>query len=147
MLTEREIFDQMKTQLSSAANDCDLIAKHPESGEAFMRMRASLKLVEGCCRQAAHWREDTRWLVPGRLMEEAHQKARFWLHRPSIEAKKLFKGLASALRKMNNDIRRLEVMKTGRTGTILPVTLRDTSYQRRVHQVMTPGGIILPSAV
>lgn len=119
LLYEREIFDVMKQNLRSAAADCDMIARFPQSGVAFTRMRRSLKLVEGACRQAAQWREDARWLPAGIKMEEAHQIARVWLHRPSAHSKKMFTGLGQVLRQFLREIERLETMKTGKTGSIL----------------------------
>lgn len=121
MLTEREIFDRLKGCVRAAISDCEKVATRPESGAAYISLRANLKLAEGCCRQAAHWREDTRWLEPGRKMEQAHQIARAWLHRPTVQSKKLFTGLAAALRKILGDLERVETMATGRVGAILPI--------------------------
>jgi hypothetical protein len=157
-LTEREIFDCLRTNLRSAAADCDLIARQPISGPIFDRMRKSLKLVEGACRQAAYWREDARWLPLGVKMEEVHQRARTWLHRPTVSSKKLFALLGDVLRKLLRDVDNLEFMATGRTGLILPKAQEPPLRQGRPVQVMlpgmgmredgvetkTPGGIILP---
>ncbi len=145
-LTETEIKDCLKSNLKLAADQCDLIAAHPQSGPQFDRMRKALRLVEGACRQMAYWRQDARWLIPGRKMEDAHQIARKWLHRPTISSKKLFIGLAAALRKMLADIDRLETARTGRAGMILPTPLigQGSHVTPRQHVVKTPGGIILP---
>jgi hypothetical protein len=146
-LTEAEIFDCLRENLKGAADDCDLIARFPQSGVAFDRMRKRLKLVEGACRQAAFWREDARWLQPGLKMEQAHQIARTWLHRPSVQSKKLFAGLAAALRRMHADIDRLEAMRAPRLGMILPRLQAPTEIRHgRPVQVMTPGGLIVPAS-
>lgn len=116
-LTEREIFDQMRSSLSSAAADCDEIAN---GAALFGRMRQSLKLAEGSCRQMAEMRGDARWLTPRIYLEKAHQIARAWLHRPSVQGKKLFTGLGAALRTMLADIDKLQNQRVGRTGLILP---------------------------
>lgn len=118
MLYEAEIVDVLKQNLLSAAADCDSIAQKPLSGEAFTRMRASLRLCEGACRQMAYWRGDDRWLTPGRYMESIHQKARGWLHRPTVESKKLFTTLAASLRDTHKVLLALLNNKTGRVGTI-----------------------------
>ena len=149
-LTETEIFDCLKSNLRSAAADCDLIARQPVSGPIFDRMRKSLKLVEGACRQAAYWREDARWLPLGIKMEEAHQRARTWLHRPSVSSKKLFTKLGDVLRQLLRDIERLEFMATGRVGAILPKPQPGPHRDTRPVAVMLPerrsaGGIILPT--
>ena len=143
-LSEIEIFSCLRENLRGAADDCDIIAKQPRSGEMFDRMRKRLKLAEGACRQAAYWREDSRWLQVGLKMEKAHQIARTWLHRPSVKSKKLFIGLAAALRKVEKDIQRLETQRTGIMGMILPEVERAPLRQGRPVQVITPGGLVLP---
>lgn len=149
-LSEREILDRMKSELKSAACEADLIASHPKSGLAFGRLRASLKNAEGCCRQLAVFREDSRWLIPGVTLEKAHQIARAWLHRPSVKSKKLFTGLAAALRQMYVDLEKLETARVGRTGAILPSAVdpkRRGSAPMPFHGLKTPGGIYLPSGL
>src|SRR4051812_6877983 len=101
--TEPEIFSQLRNQLQEPPEACDHVAAGPESGIHFMRLRRALKLAEGCCRQAGHWREDARWFNPGVKLEQVHQKAREWLHRPSVQSKKLFVMLAATLRQMALD--------------------------------------------
>ena len=150
MLTEREIFDRMKTELRSAIADCDEVARQPKSGPQFIRLRRSLKLVEGCCRQAAHWRQDARWLIPGRQMEHVHQQARAWLHRPTVSSKKLFTKLAAALRNILNDLHRLENLPTLRTGPLLPKPLAGplrsgASIQVPAAYVRSSAGVIVPA--
>lgn len=150
-LTEQEIFDCLKSNLRSAASDCDLIARQPVSGLYFDRMRKSLKLVEGACRQAAYWRQDARWLPLGIKMEEAHQRARIWLHRPTVQSKKLFTKLGDVLRQLLRDVEGLEFLATGRVGAILPKPAAHPLRQGRPVQVALPeaarvtaGGIIIP---
>ncbi len=144
-LTEKEIFDQMKSQLRSAIADCELIAKYPRSGAPFISLRKSLKLVEGCCRQAAHWREDARWLGVGLQFEKAHQIARSWLHCPSIKTKKMFTLLAAALRSNLVQLQRLETAATGHVGAILtPWTPSKTLDLGNTHRL--PSGLIMPPA-
>lgn len=137
----------MKNQLRSAAADCDLIAKFPQSGEAFKRMRKSLKLVEGCCRQAAHWREDARWLSPALHMEHAHQIAREWLHRPTVQSKKLFTGLAAALRQILADLLKLETMPSGRVGSIIVPGYGNRLVNLAGHPLRMPAGLVSPAVL
>ncbi len=144
-LTEKEIFDQLKTQLGVAIDECDKIAKYPASGEAFSRLRLALKLVEGCCRQAAQWRLDRRWVDIGMQFAIAHQIARNWLHRPSVESKMLFTKLAYALRANLRDLKRLETRPTGRTGAILTASGPSRSFDLG-HTGRMPAGLIMPSA-
>jgi hypothetical protein len=143
-LTEREIFACLRENLRGAADDCDQIAKQPLSGVHFDRMRRRLKLCEGACRQAAFWREDSRWLPIGIKMEEAHQRARTWLHRPTVKSKKLFTKLGDNLRQLARAVDRMETARTGRMGMILPEVQAPPLRQGRPVQVITPGGLILP---
>jgi hypothetical protein len=148
-LTEIEIWDCLKENLAGAADDCEIIARQPSSGPEFVRMRQRLKLCEGACRQLSVWRQDTRWLPLGLKMEQAHQKAREWLHRPSVKSKKLFALLASALRKLARDTEILHKKATGRVGMILPKVQREIRTAGRPMQVpanfqTTTGGILLP---
>lgn len=136
VLQEREIFIKMQDELRNAADACDQIATRPLSGDNFIRLRKALKLVEGCCRQAAAYRMDTRWNEPGFKMNQAAKMARKWLHYPSVESKKLFYGLAAALRQVRLDIMILETAKTGKTGDIVVPTYIPAP-------VRSPGGLFL----
>lgn len=148
MLTEREIFDCMRQNLRQAAAECDFIARQPTSGAPFTRLRECLKLAEGCCRQAGHWRQDGRWFQPGIQLEHIHQVARSWLHRPTVESKKLFTMLAEVLRKWDADLHRLQTRPTLRSGEILPKPQRVLRANRPVQVPAgfgaTAGGILVP---
>lgn len=43
-------------------------------GEIGRKLAECFKQAEGCCRQMAHARGDTRWLALGHLCEQLHQK-------------------------------------------------------------------------
>lgn len=143
-LTEVEILDQMRTQCRKAIEDAENLAKLPAQGPTYVRLREELKLIEGCCRQAAYWREDARWLPIGLKMEEAHQRARVWVTRHY--ARKMFLMLANNLRALERKIDNLQHHATGRRGTILPdvqaAPHRDT---RPVGWTATPSGLVIPS--
>lgn len=144
MLHEAEILDVLMQNLRSAKSDCEIIARQPRSGLAFIRLRRSLKLAEGACRQAAQWREDARWLKPGLYLEQAHQIARGWLHRPTVQSKKLFTGLAAALGQMLFDLKRLEKMRSGQVGSILLPNSVPNPMARLVHAPALPMGLLAP---
>ena len=141
--TEAEILSCLRDNLRGAAEDCDLLAKLPAQGPTFVRMRKRLKTVENACRQMAHWREDTRWLPIGVMMEGAHQRSRHWIadHYP----RPLFLKLAANLRMLQKVAEDLETKATGRTGTILP-EVQPLDRETRPVQVMTPqrSSLILP---
>jgi hypothetical protein len=141
------LFDELKQALRSAANDCDMIARFPQSGRAFDRMRRSLKTVETRCNDIGRLREDARWFPIGMMMEECHQRARTWLHAPSVASKKLFPGLAANLRQLLAKVEGLETKATHRYGMILPKPQAAPLRQGRPVQVITPGGIIIPAGV
>ena len=75
-LTEIEIFQRMRESLRIAAECAEALAIEDVRGREYTVLREHLKLIEGCCIQAANWREDTRWLPLGRLVAECHQKGR-----------------------------------------------------------------------
>src|SRR5580692_11390803 len=81
-LTEREIFDRLSCSFRVAAECSDALAVLPLKGPTYVRLRTELRLIEGCCRQASAWREDTRWLTIGLKMAEVHKRAGGWLRGP-----------------------------------------------------------------
>ncbi len=134
-LTEAEIFDCLETNFRLAAEHCEDLAKLPRKGPTYKKLIEELKLIEGACRQAAVWREDSRWLRLGLMMEEAHKRAGEWL-RGVVQASggrrqisegvrhPLFMKLAENLRA---GLARAEETRTKATrtiGAILPATLR-----------------------
>ena len=130
-ITEQEIFSCMSENLRTAIDACELLAVTPLKGPVYDRLRKALKLVEGSCRQASAWREDTRWLPIGLMMEDCHKRAGEWLRgvrqedgtrRPIPHGEKhpLFVKLAENLRILLSISDDLRVKKTGIRGMILP---------------------------
>ena len=154
MLTETEILDCLRTNLRKAIEHCDTLAVTPERGPVYREFRKELKLIEGACRQAGHWRRDARWLQIGMMMEEAHQRSLRWINKtPSLNSRKishgLFKKLADNMRVMEVSVNRIETSATNQVGAILPKPLpapiRTSGRPVQVPSGMkvTPGGIIL----
>jgi hypothetical protein len=135
-LTEREIFGCMAENFSKAAECCVKLAEEPKMGPTYRQLRTSLKLIEGCCRQAAYWREDGRWLPMGLVMEEAHKRAGYWLryHHP----RPLFLKLAENLRGAHKAAEMLKNMKTGTTGLILPNSYAPQQIVQQIPQGNRP---------
>jgi len=140
-LTEVEIFDQMNASFKQAIELADKLARLPLKGLNYHRLRTELRLIEGCCKQANCWREDTRWLVFIKLTSECHQRAGDWLrgikmpdgHRVKINEGQLhpaFVMLAENLRGMHKAAEQIRTQRTNRVGMILPDMLpgphRDT---------------------
>lgn len=166
-LTEVEIFDCMYDNLRQAIGACEELATRPLKGPSYVKLRGCLKLIEGCCRQASAWREDTRWLPLGLQMDKAHRLAQEWLlgvidpetgrRRMIPEGTKhpMFVGLGDLLKYMLTGIEALRKSKTGRTGAILPVPLPGPHRQvKDNYAVMLPAGmqqrasgLIVPSDV
>lgn len=162
-LTEAEIFDRQMTSLRLAAELCDDLAILPLKGVAYDRLRRELRLIEGCCKQAAAWREDTRWLPIGMAMAECHRMAGEWLRgvpqddgtRRKIslgEQHPLFKKLAEVLRGLALVVERTRDQATGRVGMILPVAQEAPHRQNRPVPVrlppaMTRGSFFLPACL
>lgn len=157
-LTEIEIFDCMTSNLKLAADLSDQLAKCPARGDQYNRFRKALRLVEGTFKQAAVWREDSRWLPWSMTIEKAHQLAGGWLRGIPQEGggyiviaesqrHPCFEMLANNLRAMLKQVDALRHKKTGRRGTILPTPLRAPHRDTvPVGWRNTESGLILPSA-
>ena len=138
----------MADNLRIASDRCRKLAWHPRRGWIYNEFRQSLELVEGACRQACAWRADTRWLMLGLKMAEAHRRAGGWLRDlPSKQGRQvahpLFQKLADVLDDAHKQADRLRTMATLRSGPILPEVQSVIRTQGRPVQVST-GGIILP---
>lgn len=157
-LTEVEIFDRMATSLREAAECCDILAKSSRKGPTYNRLREHLALIEGCCRQASTWREDTRWLGIGLIMAECHKKAGGWLRgykdpltkvrqrTPVGEMNMLFVMLAVNLRGLYGQVEKLKTAKTGVMGMILPETPAAARQSGApVGWRASKGGVLLPN--
>lgn len=132
-LTEKEIFDCLVTNFRLAAEDADRLAVAPLKGQIYDRFRRELQLIEGACRQASTWREDTRWLPFGLMIAKAHAMAGDWLRGVKMpdgtrikirngELHPLFAMLAENLRALQIVAERTRTDKTGIRGMILPTT-------------------------
>jgi hypothetical protein len=121
-------------------------------------LRDNLRLIEGCCKQASAWREDTRWLNFAFQMGKIHKKAGDWLRgyeHNGIRIKlapqhigPLFLMLANNLRGIDLLAEQTKNKATGRRGMILPDMQPAPFRETRQHRVMlpkTPGGIIIPA--
>ncbi len=151
-LTECEIFDCLAENLRLAAQDCELLATEPMKGFIYDRFRKELRLVEGACRQASAWREDTRWLPIGLQMAECHKRAGEWLrgvmqpdgHRVPVafgQKHPLFLKLAEVLRLLHTQVENLRTQKTARSGMILPDAMPAPFRETRQHTVNLPAGM------
>ena len=165
VLTEIEIFDCLATNFRLAAEDCDALARLPLKGECYDRFRRRLQLIEGACRQAAQWREDSGWLPIGLMISEVHSRAGDWLRgikmpdgtRVKIrngELHPLFNKLADNLRNLYRAAESTKTKKTGRMGTILPAVLpgphRDTipvGWSPSIVPNKSPSGLIIPPGI
>jgi hypothetical protein len=163
-LTEVEIFDCLSSNFKLAAELAEDLAKLPLKGIAYDKFRKTLRLIEGACKQASTWREDTRWLKFGLMMAECHKRAGNWLRGAKLEdgtkvkmaegqTCEFFLKMADGLRGLAMIAERTKNERTGKVGMILPVPLpaphRDTRPVgfRAPALRMTNGGIILPDGV
>lgn len=166
-LTEIEIFAQLAQSFRLAAELSIKLAIEPRKGPNYVAFRTELKLIGGCCRQAAAWREDTRWLEIDTHMAKAHRLAGGWLRgirlragqpRVKIAASQMhpmFLNLAAFLEHCAGWTEDMKTKATGRVGMILPKPQRaPTRTQGRPIQVLlppnfnrTPGGLIVPAGM
>ena len=137
-LTETEIFDRMGQSLRSAIHLCGALATEPAKGANYDALRKEFGLIEGCCRQAAMWREDARWLPVGLFMEKCHSTAGSWLRVKSPPA--LFNKMAENLRSALYLCDEFRTKATGVRGAILPAERPEPHREARPVQVLLPPG-------
>lgn len=143
--SEQEIFDRLASSLKAAADACDNLAARPHMKFQYTRLRSHLRLIEGAARQAAHWREDARWLKVGLDAAEAHARAGSWLR--SHTPRKYFTVLATSLRKLQAAAERLKTAPTGRVGVILPPNLAPRARPAAsMRWTATASGLLIPQA-
>lgn len=153
-LTEQEIFDCMVDNFRVAAQCCDDLAASPVTGPPYNRLRQALGLIEGACRQAAAWRQDSRWYPLGLKMAEAHKRAGDWLRGARDKKtnmpirlapdhrRRCFTMLAANLRAGEKMARDLKTRATGTIGPILPEPYRIIRPMQK-----TKSGLILPAGM
>ena len=143
-LTESEIFACMYENLNLAAQHAVDLAKLPAQGPTYRQFREEMLLVEGCCRQASAWREDTRWLQVGLVIAAALQRTGSWLRGYRVEgqmgkvfySRDLYLMLAENLRGIARVIEGLQHNATGRVGMILPELGKVIRTESRPVQVL-----------
>ena len=152
-LTEIEIFTRMQESLRLAAECCDDLAVSNVKGPTYDALRKHLLLIEGCCRQASAWREDSRWLPIGIMMAQAHKRAGNWLRGFKVQGEVLaikldarqhnrnFVHLAANLRAIYAAVENLKTQKTGRVGMILPEQAPAPFRETKQHAIMLPPGM------
>lgn len=144
--TEHDIFTLMTERFTEAASICDVMAKsaRPAAERRYLRLIEVCKEIEGCCRQAGHWRENHEWW---KLAEDIHGlqiKMGQWIrakHRGEAQ-KRLFALAATTMQRLRAAALRKRDMAHGRLGMILPEVGEGPLRHRPVH--ISKGGIILP---
>lgn len=116
-LTESEILDCLEQEFRKAEEYCRNIAKFPLAGPNYHKLRGSVDLIEGCCRQLNVWRSDERWLPVGYQMAFLKARCGDWLrgHNP----RKMFTHMADAMGRMHRMAQDMRHKKTGKRGDIL----------------------------
>ena len=122
----------------------------PAANRRYLRLIEVCKEIEGCCRQAGHFRENHEWWE---LAEDIHFlqiKMGQWIrakHRGEAQ-KRLFAKAAETMGRLRWSAMRKRDAAHGRVGAILPDVIADSSRQRAVQVPrVTPGGIIVPPGV
>ena len=145
-LTEREIFDRMKSSFRESADICLRLARG-ERGPLYRQLRAHLGLIEGTLRQAGWWRDDARWFNIVKYIARAHKEAGDWLRQKGPDTGRKFALLAEFLRFGQKKCEELQLQRSERVGMILPKPLPGPHRDTRPVQVKTPGGLIIPGTL
>ena len=120
-LTENEILDRHMQALGEADGACQRLKRNADEeylalrSPDYMRLQDSLKLLEGTCRQMAHWRADARWIKLGFVYARAMRASSQRFGRSDW----LWFGELRALFLMGH--RRLGALKDNRTGAFGPL--------------------------
>jgi hypothetical protein len=144
-LDEHEILERLKEAFREAIEACRLTGSSAERGIHYVTFMNAMKHLEGCCRQIAWCRDDTRWMEFANLLMPAVSRAGGWIREYRVThlsnpAKALFDKLADMLESKLNESNDLRYNATGRTGMILP----DYCPPVRSQFGRSAGGIILP---
>ncbi len=151
-LSSADIFGLMTERLREAEGICTEMSKtaRPAANRRYLRLIEVCKEIEGCCRQACHFRENHEW---AQLAEDVHTlqiKMGGWIrakHRGEAQ-KRLFAAAATAMSRIRWSAMRKRDARHGRVGMILPEIGVDRMRQRAVQVPrVTPGGIIIPAGV
>jgi hypothetical protein len=167
MITEAEIWDCLRTNFRLAAEHCDDLAKLPAQGPTYQLLLGELSLIEGACRQAAHWREDAGgvtlppgqpgahgfeavrlgetdsagWLDVAHMMGEVHKRCGGWIR--GRYPRELFQKMAQVMREMLRQLERRWEQPLRKVGANLPTALpaphRDTIPVSMSGLVLPPG--------
>ena len=151
-LTEQEIFDRMTGCLKASIDNAVALASQPRRGMHYDILRKNLRLAGECCRQAAAWREDARWLSFDTQVTRCHKMAGDFLrgyktengekiHYAPVEVKEFFLLMAQGLAKVHNAVVDMKTRATGRAGMILPLVRQDSRTQGRAVGVKLPAGM------
>lgn len=156
-LTEQEVIDRMITSLREAMDASKALAIESRKGANYNKLREHLGLIEGCCKQLAAFREDSRYLNLGLVMEECHKRAGSWLRgyrengvRIMIapgELNQMFVRLYINLEGILKGVDDMFKAKTGMRGPILPEMVEERRIGRPAFDV-TPKAkpkLILPA--
>lgn len=123
-LTEQDILQRFEQSFKEALDACDWLAKNADPmwlaprGIWYRRLKTAMSELEGCARQMAAFRSDTRWLPLGiiygakasRLAQKYFVKMR-WLK---------FRELRVLFEHGFHRAKEITESKTGTTGMILP---------------------------
>jgi hypothetical protein len=159
-LTEAEIFDCLETNFRLAAESAESLAKSPRRGAIYRDFRDKLELLDGACRQAAFWREDSRWLKFGEYFGQVHKSCGDWLRGikpanggprvklPEGQLHPNFMSVCNRLKAAHRLALDFKNKRTGKIGTILPTPLpgphRDTKpvgWTPRASGLFVPAGL------
>ena len=153
-LTEAEVIDRMKTSLREAVQSCKELAVRSRTGPHYSNLREHLALIEGCLRQLAAFRGDTRWLPIAMQIEQCHKAAGGWLrgywdHGVKIvlapgHTNKMFVLLGNNLIAIYESVDKLSTAKTGISGPILPAVPAETRRMGRPSFASKPRLIVPP---
>lgn len=150
-LTEVEIFSCLSDNLRASIQLATDLAYKPGQGPTYSDFRDEMLSAENCCKQAAVWRQDSRWYPLGNVIAQHAAITGKWLRGYKTEGREgktfysrdLYLLLAENLSGLLVIMEHLKTDRTERIGAILPDIQPLSRTQGRPMQVKSPGGVIL----
>lgn len=143
-LSEREVWDRLRTSLRSAIDLCGKLATVPAQGPNYQKLTEDLGLIEGACRQVGAFRFDMRWNRLGYEVARFHHRIGDCLR--ARAARTIFLAQAEMLKSFLELADKLRTAKTGRRGPILPREKQAPHRQNRPVAVKLPSGLLVPAS-
>lgn len=142
--SDNEIFDELRTTLRSAIDNCGKLATLPYMGPTYSTMIRELETIEGAARSFGFARRDARWNAFAFEMAAFHRRIGDAIR--AHHARTIFLHMQKMMQGALAEADKMKDAKTGRRGPILPKARPGPHRETRPVYVRN-SGLIVPSSV